>query len=75
MAKAILKFDLDNQEDRMSYKICNKAEDLANFVWELKHNFWREWKHDEEKFTLDDYREALSDLLEEHNINIDELID
>ena len=67
--KAILKFDLDNQEDRISYKIYNKSEDLANFVWELKHNFWRKWKHDETDFTLDNYKEALCDLMEEHNIN------
>jgi hypothetical protein len=46
---------------------------MAGFIWELKHNFWRKWKHNEEDFTLDNYKEALAELLDEHNINIDEL--
>lgn len=50
-----------------------KADDLALFVWELKHNFWRKWKHDESDFTLDNYKEELSDLMYEYGIHPDEL--
>jgi hypothetical protein len=73
--KAILKFDLEDHEDRISYMKCVKASDMANFIWELKHNFWRKWKHDETDFTLDNYKEELYELMNEHNINMDELID
>jgi hypothetical protein len=73
--KAILKFDLDNIDDEKDHMRCIKAPDMVSFIWELKHNFWRKWKHDDTDFTLDNYKEALCDLLQEHNINIDELID
>ena len=71
--KAILKFDLNDEDDKISHKECVKASDMAGFIWELKHNFWRKWKHDETDFTLDKYKEALCDLMKEHNINLDEL--
>jgi len=73
--KAILKFDLDNIEDEKDHMRCMKSSDMACFIWELKHNFWRKWKHDDTDFTLDNYMEALHDLMEEHNVHIDELID
>jgi len=72
--KEILKFDLNDEDDKISHKECIKAPDMAQFIWELKHNFWRKWKHDETDFTLDNYKEALCDLMEEHNINPDELM-
>lgn len=50
-----------------------KSLDMAAFIWELVHNAWREFKH-----TDYDYQKAwgkINELLEEHNINIDDLID
>jgi len=50
-----------------------KSEDMAMFIWELYHNGWRDFKH-----TDYDYQKAwdkINDLLEEHNINVDELIE
>ena len=73
--KAIIKYNLDNNDDKMAMKRAMKSTDMASFIWELQHNFWRKWKHDETDFNLDTYREALGDLLDAHNINIDELID
>ena len=73
--KAILKFDLNDEDDKISHKECVKASDMAGFIWELKHNFWRKWKHDETDFNLDNYKEALADLMDEYNINIDNLIE
>jgi len=70
--KAILEFDLDNEDDKISHKECIKASDMAGFIWELKHNFWRKWKHDETDFTLESYKEAMYDLLEEHKLNTDD---
>jgi hypothetical protein len=73
--KAILEFDLENPEDRMSHLRCVKSLDMACFIWELKHNFWRKWKHDESNLTLESYKEAMCSLIEEHNINIEDLIE
>ena len=73
--KGILEFDLDNNDDEIAMKKAMKSADMASFIWELQHNFCRKWKHDETDFNLDTYRESLSDLLDAHNINIDELID
>lgn len=75
MSKGILEYDLTNADDEMAMKRAMKSTDMAMFIWELKHNFWRKWKHDDTNFNLDTYRESLGELLEEHNINIDELTD
>ena len=73
MSKATIEFDLNEPEDRTEHLRCVKALDMACFIWELKHNFWRKWKHDDSDFNLDTYKEALHELMEEHNINPDEL--
>jgi hypothetical protein len=70
---AKIEFNLENQEDYQAHLRCLKASDMAGFIWELQHNFWRKWKHDETDFTLDNYKEALGELMEEFNINADEL--
>ena len=61
-------------DDRNEAKTLVKAQDMASLLWEIKHNFWRKWKHDETDFNLDNYKEALADLMDEYNINIDNLI-
>tara|TARA_R110001583_G_scaffold168677_1_gene321527 strand:- start:1199 stop:1429 length:231 start_codon:yes stop_codon:yes gene_type:complete len=71
--KAILEFNLDNPEDRMNHKRCVKASDMAIFIWELKHNFLRKWKHDSSSFNIETYRDALDELLDGYHIDVDEL--
>jgi len=71
--KATLEFDLENHEDKMAHLRCIKSPDMTGFIWELQHNFWRKWKHDEDNFTLDNYKEELLKLLEEYSINVGEL--
>ena len=71
--KAKLEFNLLEPEEAQAHLQCVKANKMACFIWELKHNFWRKWKHNETDFNLDSYKEALTDLMEEHNINPDEL--
>ena len=71
--KATLTFDLNDQEEADSHLRCIKAAEMAGFIWQLKNNFWRKWKHNEENFTLDNYKEALAELMDEHNINVYEL--
>ena len=72
--KGTLEYDLNNPDSELSMKRAMKATDMASFIWELKHNFWRKWKHDDTDFNLETYKESLGELLEEYNINIDELI-
>ncbi len=71
--EAKLKFDLNKEDDMQYYIQCVHANKMAGFIWELQNNFWRKWKHTEEEFTLDNYKEALADLLAEYRINPDEL--
>jgi hypothetical protein len=71
--KGTLEYDLNNIDDQIEMKRAMKATDMALFIWELKHNFWRKWKHDDSDFNLETWKEALYDLLDEHNINVDEL--
>jgi hypothetical protein len=73
MSKATIEYDLSNADDVMEMKQSMKANDMAMFIWELKHNFWRKWKHDDSDFNLETYMEALGELLDEYNINPDEL--
>ena len=73
MSKAIIKYDLSNSEDVIEFKQSMQANDMSMFIWELKNNFWRKWKHDDSDFNLGTYREALCEMLDEYNINPDEL--
>ena len=70
---ATLTFNWEDPEQKQEHLQCVKAHDMACFIWELKHNFWRKWKHNDEDFNLDSYKEALHELMGEHNINPDEL--
>lgn len=72
--KGIIKYDLDSIDDEMAMKRAMKSADMAMFIWQLEHNFWRKWKHDDTDFNLETYREALNELLIEFDINIDELV-
>ena len=39
MAKAKFEFDLDNPEDKVSFLKCVDADNMANFIFDLRHNF------------------------------------
>lgn len=79
--KAQLNFDLDDIDDRLNHQQCIKANDMALVIWELVYNTKKsiEWeleskKNDNRYDVLDLIYEKIHSLLEEHNINIDELI-
>lgn len=59
-------------EDPMEVKMLAKANDMALFIWELVHNGWREFKHTD--YEYEKAWDKIRELLEEHNINIDDLI-
>lgn len=72
--KAILEFNTEDPEEEIELLRAVKAKDMAMFIWELQHNFWRKWKHNENDFTLDNYKEELSDMLLEYNIDTEDLM-
>jgi hypothetical protein len=39
--KAILEFDLNDADDKLNHLRCIHSTDMAAFIWELEHNFWR----------------------------------
>ena len=57
--------------DPMEIKQLAKAGDMAAFIWELKHNSWREFKHQDYDYTP--YLVKIITMLEEHKIDIDDL--
>jgi hypothetical protein len=59
-------------EDPVEIRRIAKSDDMANFIWELVVNGWRDFK-----YTDYDYEPAwkkIRDLLEEHRIDIEDLI-
>jgi len=58
-------------EDPMEAKMLAKSQDMAMFIWELVHNGWREFKHTD--YEYEKAWDKIRELLEEHNINIDDL--
>lgn len=70
--KAIIKFDLDVPEDRASYRRTNKALEMALVLWEIKHNLRKEL---EDSKDVDKVFYNIFDLMDQHGIVIDELID
>ena len=71
--KATLEFDCTDGEERQEHLQCVKASDMASFIWELKYNFWRRWKHNDEDLNVDALRGEIQLLLDDHDINPDEL--
>ena len=64
--KAIFKSD-----DPKEIKALAKAQDMALFIWELKHNAWREFKHTD--YEYEKAWDKINDLLDKYNINPDDL--
>jgi len=58
-------------DDIIEIKRLSKSDDMASFIWELVHNGWRDFKHTDYDYTKS--WDKIRELLEEHNINIDDL--
>lgn len=59
--------------DPTEIKRLAKSADMAVCLWEIVHNGWREFKH-----TDYDYEKAwdkIRDIIYEHNIDVDDLIE
>jgi len=85
MREATLKFNLDDPDDEQAHMRCIKSTDMALVIWEFAYNSHknteRKLEDDIEKGkeidpfdVLDMVFEEFNNLMEEHNVNIDELI-
>jgi len=50
-----------------------KANDMAFFIWELVHNGWRDFKHTD--YEYEKSWDKIHELLKEHDIDIDMLVE
>lgn len=80
--KAILKFDLEDSDDKMAHERCIAADKMAFVLWEFLHNSRKtiEYTLDEKK-DLNNYEvvdliyEKFVSLLDEEGVSIDKLIE
>lgn len=81
--KAILKFNLNDPDDIMAYKRANRSLDMALVLWEIVYNVYketeREFNSDEATYniqydTLENVFKKIREILNEHDITIDNLI-
>lgn len=78
--KAILEFNLDEREDEMAHLRCVKSLSMALVLWEIDQHLRGLIKHspdsqsDETHEELIRIRERLHEEMDNHGINLDELI-
>ena len=81
MAKAILEFDLNDPDDSMTHLRAIKSLDMASVLWEMAYNAKKGIKYQIEGKKIECPYEAVDMVFEklweelnEHGINLDELI-
>ena len=80
MAKATLEFDLNDSDDMIAHLRSVKSLDMAMALWEIVHNTKKglEWSMEDKEIDKYDALELvykkIHDILDDHNINTDELI-
>jgi hypothetical protein len=80
MAKAILEFDLNDSDDTMAHLRAVKSLDMAMALWDIVHNSKKglEWSMEGKEIDKYDALELvykkIHEILDDHNINTDELI-
>ncbi len=80
MAKAKIEYDLNDIDDRYAHLRAVKSLDLALAIWDITHNTKKalEWSMEGKEMDKYDALEMVYDkiyeILDEHNIKIDELL-
>ena len=80
MAEAVLKFDLNDMDDKIAHLRAVKSLDMALALWSIVHNTKKSLEWSFEGKEIDKYEalelvyEKIHEILEEYNINTDELI-
>jgi len=81
MAKATLEYNLSDPEDVMAHKRAIKSLDMALALWDIVHNTKKglEWSMEDKEIdkydALELVYEKIHEILNDHNIITDELID
>jgi hypothetical protein len=71
--KAILKFDLNEQDDILSHKRCVKSLDMAIALWEVDQYLRSESKYKDNKIAYE-IREKLYEIMSDHGLSFNDLI-
>ncbi len=80
MAEAILKYNLNDNDDAMAHMRAVKSLDMALALWDITHNTKKslEWSMEGKEIdkydALDMVYEKIYEILDEHNIKLDDLI-
>ena len=80
MSTAILTFDLTDSDDRIEFNRATKARDMAMMLWELDMNGYRKFtKYNERQEGayqegIEEVFEYIRGLLQEHQIDVEQLI-
>jgi hypothetical protein len=81
MAKATLEFDLNETDDIKAHLRAVKSLDMAIALWEIIHNTKKglEWSLEGKELdkydTLELVFDKIHEIIKEHNIDLDELMD
>lgn len=83
MAQAILKYDLSDSDDRMEFERATKSLEMALVLWELQYNYRKKYTRqveaddkatEREFYLIDTIFNDILELITEHGINVDSLI-
>ena len=78
--KVILKFDLNESDDIVSFERCNMSKDMAMFLFDLTGKIKKESEYEIEskKISSNEVHELIFnkiyDSLNEHGINVDKIL-
>ena len=71
--KAILKFDLNEQDDILAHKRCVKSLDMAIALWDIDQYLRTESKYKDMTIAYE-IREKFHEIMTDHGLNFDDLI-
>jgi hypothetical protein len=71
--KAILKFDLNEQDDILAHKRCVKSLDMAFVLWKVDQYLRSESKYKDNEIAYE-IREKLYEIMSDHGLNFNDLI-
>jgi len=71
--KATLNFDLDNKDDEMALDRCRKSLDMALVLWDFDQWLRGEYKYHDKGY-CEEIRDKLTEIMNNHDVNLDNLI-
>lgn len=67
--KAVLEFNLENHDDKLSHNRCIKSLDLSIALWEINQLNYEGYIH------ATDLMNRINEIFEKHTINLNELVE